>query len=320
MKVALLLLPLAGCMTLDSFVYSPVHCSTVGPATCDDEPDPWSKVCKTCEEAYDWTRDYPWPKSTLGEDESIRPIPADAIVHHILQTTDGQAQLDVYFIPSHGEQADLARTTILYDHGNYAGIEHYQPRVRMFYEAGYNVLVWDYRGYGKSEPNRTATPDQFMADADLLRDEVDNYAPDADRIVTYGYSLGGLAAVEQQLYKPSCALMLEASFTSMDLIAQSNSETSIPGGFLSSGRFDVVSAISKYDGPLLMMRGSQDTEFSAADEQKVYDACPSTDKVFWTVDGAQHGVGRGVPEAGLDAWKAQMHDFLASHAPECLAP
>ena len=49
---------------------------------------------------------------------------------------------------------DLAETTIVYNHGRYASIDHYMPRIQMLHELGVNVYVWDYQGYGKSLPRR----------------------------------------------------------------------------------------------------------------------------------------------------------------------
>jgi hypothetical protein len=155
-----------GCLVLDGFVHNPVPCSSVSTETCEDKADtPFDQVCVPCNEEYSWIRGYEWLDGTLDEGTpSVRAV-ATEVQRSTLSSDDGEAQLDVYFIPSHGEVAELASVTVLYNHGNYAGIEHYQPRLRFLHEAGYNVMAWDYRGYGKSMPETAPSPEQFVADA-----------------------------------------------------------------------------------------------------------------------------------------------------------
>lgn len=318
----LCLLPvgLAGCLTLDSFVFNPIPCGAVGPSTCEDADNPWDAVCVACAEPYDWQRDYDWMPGTLAAGESVRPIPSAAITALSVSSDDGLATLDAYFIASHGENPAVARTTIVYDHGNYANIEHYQPRVRFLYEAGFNVLVWDYRGYGKTDPETTATPDQLLADARQVRALADTLAPDPDRIVAYGYSLGGIAAVEQSLAEPGCATLLEAPFTSLSTLARANSGASLGESFLSEGKYDNIAKIADYHGPLLVMLGDADREILPADIEALYAAAPGP-KTLWELPGVRHGISDGgVPEAGFAAYVAKIESFFVDRAPGCLAP
>lgn len=100
-RLALVFLPLSGCLNLDSFAHGPVHCTTVGPDTCDLE-EVWDRVCVTCDEDYDWSRDYPWMDGTLKAGSTIRPIDASRVTTHTVVTDDGEGELDVYVIASHG--------------------------------------------------------------------------------------------------------------------------------------------------------------------------------------------------------------------------
>ena len=135
----MILLTLLGCLELDAFVFGGVHCSTVGPETCTD--DPWDAICLPCDSPYEWDRSYPWFDTMLAPGEGVRPIPSSVPVGQVLASRDGLAELDTWFVPSHGEVPALARTTILYNHGNYAGIEHYLP---LFYPD--LETIFDYAG------------------------------------------------------------------------------------------------------------------------------------------------------------------------------
>ncbi|MEL6345306.1 MAG: alpha/beta fold hydrolase [Myxococcota bacterium] len=300
---------LVGCAGLDSFIFNPVHCSTVSQETCEDRGT-WDQVCTTCEDAYPWDRSHPWMADTLDDGESVRPIDPATVTQLTIDTADGQGTLDGYLIPGFGENADV---TMLYNHGNYAGIEHYLPRLRFLHEAGYTIIVWDYRGYGKSQPDTVPTVEQFEADAQTVRDRAAEDAPDPDRIILYANSLGAIPAVNMGRERPGCAMILEAPLTSLEGVTRSEAGVPIPDSFLSEGRFNNVDRIMGYDGPLFAMIGSADQRFSPDDVEEMVDnaGADPANKELWILDGVQHGItGGGVPEAGLSVYLERIAAFL----------
>lgn len=309
-----------GCLDLDGFVYNPVHCSNVGTETCEDK-GAWDRICVPCEEPYDWGLDYPWFDGQLEPGQTVRPISSADVVHESVATDDGEGTLDLYFIPSHGADAEWATVTVIYNHGNYAGIEHYIPRIRILHELGVNVVVWDYRGYGKSLPDTPAPSEIFLADARQIREHAESYAPDPDRIVVYANSLGAIPSIEMALHQAPCALFLEAPFTSLQQISAANAGVALPEGFLSQARYDNTDKIRDYQAPLLIMHGTRDNKFSVDDVREMFDNAGSTEKELWLLPGVKHGIANiGVPEAGLTEYFDRMRGFLDTHAPACLGP
>ena len=75
---------------------------------------------------YDWDRIAPWREQTFEEDESITIDLTD--VQQITIDIEEGVSLDAYFIPSNGDVPSLINTTIVYNHGRYAGIDHYLPQ------------------------------------------------------------------------------------------------------------------------------------------------------------------------------------------------
>ena len=311
------LLVLSGCINVDGFVYRGVSCENVNEQTCDGPESVWDRICVPCEDPYDWGATHPWMEGMLEAGDEVRPISNDVVVRAPLATDDGVGELDVYFIPSHGEVPELAETTILYHHGNYGGVEHYIPRLRMLYELGYNVIVWDYRGYGKSMPSTYPTAEQFISDGRAVRAYADTLAPNPARIVMYAYSLGANAAVDASAHQPGCALVLEAPFTGAGGITR-DAGVAWPDSYLSEGRFNNEARLGDYNGPLFVMVGSEDTFFSPDSVRRLHDAAPTSSKAFWEVPGAGHGVtGGGVPEAGLRDYEMQIRQFIDQHAADC---
>lgn len=301
---------LAGCLTIDGFLFNPVHCSEVDASTCADKGY-WDAVCLSCEEPYDWQRDYEWMEGTLAEDQDIRPIPDGAVSRHVVVSGDGQAELDVYVFSGHGEEPRTAGRTILYSHGNYAGLEHYAPRLRLLYEGGWDIVAWDYRGYGKSEPAEPPTGQQLIDDGLLLFDwTVQELGLDPAELLVYGYSLGAIPSVEVALQRGPCALLLEAPFTSVQDLQASNTGLNLPGGLFSSGLFENTDKLQGHEGPTLVMGGSADQIFTPEDFRQLHQGLVGPSEL-WLLDGVGHGItGGGVPEAGWQDWQDALLQFV----------
>ena len=325
----LLLLPLlvglSACFDVDGFVFGGVPCSTVGPDTCEEIEIEWDRACLPCEARYDWGEAFPWEAwfpRMLADGRTIRPIDGSidggAVVRTVVPTDDGLGELDTYFVPAHGEDASRAQTTVFYNHGNYIGVEHYVPRVRVLYELGFNVFIWDYRGYGKSLPTAPPTDLQFLDDARQMRAFVSTLAPDPDRIVAYGYSLGSIPAVEASVADPGCALLLESPFTGAAGILRDGG-LAWPESYLSGGRYHNAAKIRAYEGPLFVMVGEDDGFFSPETIRPIYENAPTAAKEFWVLPGVDHGVSTGgVPEDGLTQYDDRIRAFLEANAPACL--
>jgi dienelactone hydrolase len=308
----------SGCLTLDSFIYNGIHCTRVSEETCTAYESPFDNVCVPCDEPYDWARDYDWFDVTLEEGQTIRPIDVTTVQQQTLATADGLGQLDTYFVPAHGDDPVLATVTMVYNHGNYASIEHYLPRVRMLHEAGYNVLVWDFRGYGKSMPETTASPEQFLSDARQVLDLAVSLAPDPERIISYGYSVGGIPAVEMAVTNTPCAHFHEAAFTSMESIATSTTTTRFGENFFSEGLYDNIEKIKSFQGAVLVMQGTLDNKWTMEDARAFLAAAPGP-KAIWELEGVHHGIATiGVPEAGFTAYTERMRRFLEEEGAACL--
>ncbi len=310
-----LLMLLTGCVTLDWAVFNGVPCAQVGPETCEDKPY-WDQICVPCAQDYPWDRSYDWMDGMLTDGQTVRPIDPASVQRLPAPTLDGAGELDVYWIPPHGDDPSMAARTVIYAHGNYASIDHYLPRIRFLHEAGFGVVAWDYRGYGKSTPDTTPTPTQFHEDALVVRDllTLELAVPD-DRVVLYGYSLGAIPTVETGLRRDACAMLLESPFTGLDAVIRGNTRTSFPSVFLYDGTYENVEKIADYDGPLFVMSGDLDTNFPPDDVARLVDAAGGPTS-WWRQPDVRHGVSDGgVPEAGLDAYIAQMRDFLDTHCP-----
>ncbi len=101
-----MILVLISCLSLDPLVHNPVHCSTISTATCEEKPY-WDQICTPCETDYDWAVAYDWMENTLEPGQTVRAIDATTVTNVRVPTEDGAGELDVYYIPAHGEHLTL---------------------------------------------------------------------------------------------------------------------------------------------------------------------------------------------------------------------
>jgi pimeloyl-ACP methyl ester carboxylesterase len=319
MRLAPLLL-LTSCVTLDFLSFNPVHCTNVTESTCSDG-EVFDRVCLTCDEPYQWDVDYPFEAFFPGMlgNTTIRPIDAATVQPFRIETDDGEGTLDAYFIPAHGDVPSLAQTTVVFNHGNYASIEHYMPRVRILHEWGVNVFVWDYRGYGKSLPDSAPSASQFVADAKQVYEVAEGVAPDPSRMIVYANSLGGIPAAEQAVSFDVCAAIFEAAFTSIRRIGQDSTGVTFGDSLLTEGLFDNEARLKGYARPLFAMIGDEDRRFDWRDWERIVDNAAGP-KDLWVLPGVDHGIAtRGVPEAGVEAYFRRLDEFLSLQGQACLS-
>lgn len=332
MNRLLLLLALPGCITLDPLLpfHGNIPCTEVGPSTCEEKDDPWDKVCTVCEDYESgpwWTSDYEWRDVTLDTMDTVRSIETE-FQQVPFETDDGSYSLDAWYLPSHGEVAAVADTLIVFNHGRFGGIEHYAPRVRFFHELGYAVYVWDYRGYGHSlptdesvDPSSPAT-DDWMRDAALAYEQALAVAPDPDKLIIYGMSVGAMPAGEMSDLNESCAQVFEAAYNSISAKVETNMALSLPGSYLTTGLIENEVKLSDTTIPTWVVHGEIDDRIHINEAQRLYDALPEDLPKQWNlVEGAGHGLGGigGIPEQGLGAFGELLLGFLQTHAPECLS-
>ncbi len=125
-----------------------------------------------------------------------------------LHTADG-VKLHGWWVP-----AQNARGTVLLAHGNAGNISHRIDYLTMFNRLGYSVLLFDYRGYGKSggSPSEEGTYRDAEAAWQHLTEARKFKARD---IVIVGESLGGGVATWLAVKYPPRALILASTFTSV---------------------------------------------------------------------------------------------------------
>ena len=241
-----------------------------------------------------------FPQKKLGADPSHFGLAFEDVS---FTAADGKA-LHGWFVPGRNE------VTWLWFHGNAGNISDRLGNLKLLHdELGVSVLLFDYRGYGRSEGRPTEKGTYRDADAALayLRSRGD-VSP--DRIIYFGRSLGSAVAVELATRHPPYGLILESPFLSVRHMARL-SYRFLPTWPLLVARYDSQAKIAKVEAPVLVLHGDQDDTVPIEAGRKLFDAAREP-KQFYTVQGAGHNDGYIV---GGDSYFTALRAFVQQLAP-----
>ncbi len=179
-----------------------------------------------------------------------------------------------------------AKAAILFCHGNGGNLTHRIDSLHMLHQkAGASVLIFDYRGYGRSEgaPSEAGVTADARAARKWLaeREKIPESA-----IVLMGESLGGAVAVDLAASDGARALVLESTFSSLPDAAAYHYPF-LPVRWAMRSRFDSVAKIGDYHGPLLQAHGDVDTIIPLPLGRRLFDAA-NQPKQFLLIPGHDH--------------------------------
>jgi hypothetical protein len=171
-----------------------------------------------------------------------------------LTSADG-ARLHAWFFPA-AAGSPRAAWAILHCHGNAGNISHRLEHAGALLETGAGVLLFDYRGYGRSTgvPSEEGTYLDAQAAYQWLRQK--GFV--ADRIVVVGESLGGGVAAELARRETVGGLVLQSTFTSIPDVGAEFFPL-LPVRWLASIRYDNLAKLPQLRVPVLVMHGRRDT-------------------------------------------------------------
>ena len=206
-------------------------------------------------------------------------------------TRDGLT-LAGWFMPAEGEP----RGTVIHFHGNAGNITGHLPLVWWLPGRGYNLLMFDYRGYGESEGRvtraGTITDGHAAIDFALSRADVRGRP-----LFVYGQSLGGAVGTVVAAERAEvAAVVAESTFSGYRRIGAAYARRLLYFKWLGkalatvtlSDGYDPIDFVGRI-GPrplLVVVAGSDKTCFPELGRE-LYDAAGQP-KEFWLVPGAEH--------------------------------
>ncbi|MGE0786031.1 MAG: alpha/beta hydrolase [Sandaracinaceae bacterium] len=203
-----------------------------------------------------------------------------------VESDDGP--VEAWFLPARTGAGP--RPTVLYTHGNGEVIDQWPDRLEPYRRLGLNVVLAEYRGYGRSagSPSEAAIRDDLRA---LYAMVIADPRVDRERLVYHGRSLGGGALGTLLAAHRPRAMIAESTFTSVADIA---ADMGIPR-FLIVDRFDTLRTLEHTELPLLVFHGTRDNVVPVAHGRRLADR-PNAELVLY--DSGHNDL----PPPGSDYW------------------
>jgi hypothetical protein len=207
-------------------------------------------------------------------------------------------RLHAWFFPHPEPLASL-----LFCHGNAGNISHRLGNVRELVDTGFQVLLFDYRGYGHSSgaPREPGLYRDAAAAWAHLVGRADTAG--APRII-FGRSLGGAVAVDLACGAGADAdgLIVESTFTSIRTLTRLIYHLPLPELPV---KYDSLSKIGRLKMPLLAIHGERDELIPYSDGRALFEAAPEP-KTWYRIRGAGHN---DTYVVGGEAYFEQMAAF-----------
>jgi uncharacterized protein len=202
------------------------------------------------------------------------------------QSKDG-TKLSGWFIPARGQ----ALGTVVHFHGNAQNMSAHYSFVSWLPASGFNLFVFDYRGYGKSDGkvSRQGVYEDSVAAVKYIKSRADI---DQRKIILFGQSIGGanlLAVAGKNRFEGVVGVATDSAFSSYKGIALDHTFLLKPLAALLIGNKlspkDTVQNIAPV--PLLIIHGTDDPVVPYRHAPLLFGKAGEP-KELWTVQGGQH--------------------------------
>ncbi|MEZ5278513.1 MAG: alpha/beta hydrolase [Opitutaceae bacterium] len=249
----------------------------------------------------------------------IGPPPVDFPSHELILQNDSGSEIRgwVHMIPE-------PTGTLLLLHGIRSDRRSMLGRARFLSAAGFNTVVIDLRAHGESGGNQITFGKLEALDVSSVLRFIRSEFP-RDPIGIIGCSLGGAAAILSESEVEVAALVVEATFTSIEMATNNRMKIKLgPGGSVLTPLLTVqfrfrlgfepeevspLARISSVAAPILIINGSEDGRTTPAEAQALFDAA-SGHKELWIVEGAGHV---DLHRFAQDEYERRVLGFLRAH-------
>jgi uncharacterized protein len=220
-------------------------------------------------------------------------------------------RLHGWFLPAQGPRIG----SILFVHGNAENISTHIGAVAWLPAAGFDVLLFDYRGYGSSEGEPSLAGLQLDFEA-ALATLLDMPEADQDHLVVFGQSLGGALAITALGASPDRervrALVVEGAFTSYRDLAREKLAGFWPTWLLQwplsltiDDQYRPIDAIGELAPmPILVIQGEADVVVPAHHGEALF-AAAGAPKALWLLPETGH-----IQALARPSNRARLLDYL----------
>ncbi len=179
-------------------------------------------------------------------------------------TEDG-IRLDAWYVP-----AGKPRGVVLFFHGNAGNISHRLQSLKTFHDLNLSTLIFDYRGYGRSQGKVSEQGTYRDAEA-AWRYLTEKRGIPASQIVLFGRSIGAAIAAYLAAREGPAALIIESGFVSIPDLA-AGLYPLFPARYLARYGYATGEYLSTVARPVLVIHSRDDEIIPFAQGRSLFDS------------------------------------------------
>lgn len=222
------------------------------------------------------------------------------------------------------QPVDSARGVVVLMHGVRADRSSQIGRMRLFHEAGYVTVAFDFQAHGESPGEAITFGWREREDAIAAVHFARGRFPGLP-VAVVGQSMGGAAAILAGPRLGADALVVEAVYGSVERATRNRLRMRLgplgehvapllvlqfrPRLGLSAAALRPVEAVAEVDTPILVLGGSEDRHTWPTETRALYAAAPEP-KALWVIDGAAH---QDFLAFAPEAYRKRVLAFLDRH-------
>lgn len=189
---------------------------------------------------------------------------------------------------------------MIYFQGNAKNLQNFIDNHNMVLNWGYNILVTDYRSFGKSTGMLNGETNMY-SDADKIYDYAINLGYRPENIILYGYSMGTSLAGYLASKKPAKAVILESAYSSIP-------EINWVGDKAPSYELNTAEKAKYIDIPILLIHGEKDEVITPDHSKRIYNNINNDSKKLIVLKEGGHGDLKKRPE-----YQKIINDFIEQY-------
>lgn len=177
---------------------------------------------------------------------------------------------------------------VLFFHGKSSHLDLEFHRIKRFSNYGYDVMAFDYRGFGASS-NVEITEDGIGADSAAVLAVLRARLPENPRLIFWGDSFGTAPAAQRAHADNPRGLILEEPFASLKYFTQDASRMDMPGSFVTAAAWDTNARVHDLKAvPKLLLHGTLDELIDPSNSQYIFDHAKEPKRLVF-LEGGVHG-------------------------------
>jgi len=181
-------------------------------------------------------------------------------------------------------KAEKPKGVLVYFHGNAGDLSKWGQIGSFFTSHNYDVLMWDYRSFGKSRGK--LSEEAIYSDAQLIYDKAREYYPEGD-IILYGRSIGSAPASFVARNNNPRKLILESPFYSLEqLVAEKYSF--LPTTSMLNYKMDNGRNVANAGCRIIYLHGDKDELIPIEHSATLYKVTPEEFRTFVRIPGGRH--------------------------------